>query len=144
MYNPVPRNALQNRLNASRLNEIAPDPYSDRTTTCVIEKVYDTDVLLAEGIPDTVAGGFLRSPGRLYARVLLPDKNTRMILPFHDLEDQIYSTYGNGVLLEGRNGIISYRNNDIGTGTIVPTRVEDSLSLSTKQMSRTYDIIKIV
>ena len=150
MYRPVPRNSLQSELNRTRRDVIAPDAYGERTAACRIKKVYDSDTMVEGDVPDRLLKTLVRRQieGRpefqLYAIVVLEDGKTELFLPFKESANQIYSTYGNSVLLEGQPATIFYRSNNVTSGSIVPNQGSSEISLPLETLSKTYDIMKLV
>jgi hypothetical protein len=144
MSSVVPRNALQQRMSEACHQQLAPDPYAETTMPCIISKVYDTETIQEEGVPEDVAGYIASHPGWLHAEVTLLDRFTKYILPFKEPEEFIYSVYGNRVLLEGRLATICYRNLNPQNGQIILQKNREQKHLPLATIGQVLDIGALV
>lgn len=85
-----------------------------------ILKVYDEERLEA-GVPDKLKKQLEKTPGLLYAEVRL-ENGKKLLLPFKAPAEEIFSTYGNAAMLEGRAIIIIFNSLDIESGRLVLER----------------------
>lgn len=140
----IGRGRLQSKFKDIERDRLAPDPYAVLETSCLIQKVYDSETLNETGVSDELASLIIANPGWLFARVSIFNNKTTLILPFRDSEELIYTIYGNGVLLEGRPATIVYSNQDIQNGFIVLQRSLTKPHVKLSQTSKTFDISGII
>lgn len=135
-----PKNALQERLQKLNYTQLAPDPLVHQETVCTIEVVYDQYRMQQTSIDSDLASMIVNNPGYLFARVRLLDETSTLILPFKEPKELMHLVYGNSLLIEGRTGIITYRNQDIVNGflSIKENLVKKQLKLS--KVSNVFDI----
>lgn len=142
--NVVPRNKLQQRFAENIQEHLAPDPFAVQQTSCVIEKVYDTETLSEEDVSSNLKALIRTHPGWLFALVVLRDGRSKMTLPFRDPEELIYTVYGNRVQLEGRPATICYVNQNPQDGCIIMQRTHNEAPLALSEASKVYDIGAII
>ena len=140
----VPRGKVQQKFSENVQEHLAPDPFAVQTAACIIIRVYDAETLSEEGVPLDLGGLIKAHPGWLFAKVELLGSKNQLILPFEESEEQIYFTYGNRVLLEGRLARINYRNQDPQKGSITLQRNYENFHLPLSSLGQVYDIGKII
>ena len=144
MNKAVPTNALQRKMLKVGHQSHAPDPYSKSVTTCVIIRVWDQEAMDEEVPPANIVNKMEKSPGLLFAEVRHLKTSRTYFLPFKETEDQIFSTYGNGIQLEGRVANIEFKNLDIKSGVLIPQRTFYKKALNLNHASVTFDIGALV
>lgn len=138
-YFPGAKNNFLERINRTTAKAYAPDVNTILEARCVITKVYDPETVEDEDVPEEIKNALLAAPGLLFCRVLIAG-SSELVLSLEESADQIYSTYGNSVLLEGRPAKIKYRNYDLSSGVIVPIRNAAEVNKSGKTLTKSLDI----
>lgn len=144
MRKTVPTNSLQRSLLRSDHRAYAPNPYGRSITACVIVRVWDEEALEEGEPPKKLVHKIEKNPGLLFAEVRHLKNQRTYYLPFKEPEDQIHSTYGNGIQLEGRVANIELRNLDIRSGVLIPQRTFYKKSLNLNYATVTFDIGALV
>lgn len=140
----VSRNTLQQKRRNHHYEQLAPDPFTQMKAPCVILRVFDAEAIEEEGVGSDVAGHLSNHPGWLFAEVLMLDHQTKLVLPFQDPEEFIYSVYGNRALLEGRIATIHYANQNPQNGSLVLQRNHSQRHLALGTLGQVFDIGALV
>lgn len=118
----VSNNSFQERLRRSWQETRRPDPFTVLEARCIIQQIYDPEVLELDGVPEEIAHMIIRNPGFLFAKVKLAVGEEVLYLPFAASADEIFSNYGtNSVQLQGLPAKILYRSSNLEAGQIVIT-----------------------
>lgn len=120
-YKPVAKSKLHQRLNRQMRLNLSPDERGFVETPCRILRVWDWEAELDGPIPEQIKSRLDEVPGLILCEVATLD-NKVFTLPLDELPDQIYATYGNALLMQGRLAKIRHRNHDLQTGTVIPIR----------------------
>lgn len=116
-----PVGSLQRRLSSEYRKRLTPDRNSYLETECKIVKVYDSETERYEYFPDEIKAKLIDQPGLIWCLVELKTGSS-LYAPFMETPDQVYSTYGNSAALENSPGRLRYRNYDIRSGVVIPTK----------------------
>ncbi len=143
MASVIPSNKLQQRLGVMRQDIMSPSSGVRHTATGILIDVYDGEKLPLVALSPELENKIKESPGLLFAKIrLLNDKD--YILPFQETADQIFSTYGNHTLLEGRPAKVEYGGVNIETGYIYLQRTFVEPILNLGEVSKVLDIGNII
>lgn len=140
---PVPSNKLQQRLKHITNETLSPGTGTKHTAVGVIVEVYDSEMLRGIALERRLEKEIKENPGLLFAKVRLIDGVT-YTLPFLEPEDQIYLTYGNGVLMQGRRCKVEWTGMNITGGHIILTRTHQEAQVSIPEVGRVLDIGNII
>jgi len=139
----VPGSKFAERLRQRRQESRRADPHVLLTARCVIEKVFDPPTLRKGNLPDQLVPLILRTPGVLFAQVRLRKTGQRFILPMKDSPDQILSTYGNSVQIQGSPAKVEYRSTGIHRGVVSITNNPFQKLLDLDAATEVYSIGQI-
>lgn len=117
----IPNNALQEARRRAEQQLKRPSVGSKNEAEVKILTVYDAERLSRDGVPAGLARLLVREPGTLFARVRLMRSGKELFVGFLDSEAQIFSTFGNSVLLEGLRGRIRYNGLRPQNGRLIVT-----------------------
>lgn len=121
MPSTIPGNALQTARRRAEQQVKRPDIAARNEADVQILTVYDSERLEQDGIPDGLARFLVKEPGTLFARVRLLRSGKEIYVGFLDSEAQIFSTFGNSVLIEGLQGRIRYNGLRPESGRLIVT-----------------------
>lgn len=134
---------FQNRITNIHQEALSPGTGTTHSTTGVLLEVYDQEKLEQIVPTQALAARLARSPGLLFAKVLLTNGKT-YVLPFDDAEDFIYLTYGNAFLLEGRTVRVSWKGMSIENGVLDIARTWGEKHINIPVSFTSYDVGHIV
>lgn len=105
----IPGNAMQEARRRLQQSNRRPSLTGETRVSVTVVDVYDTDKIELDGIPDGLTPLISLNPGTLFALVKINSSGRELFVGFKESEAQVFSTYGNSVLLQGLQGTISYR-----------------------------------
>ncbi len=140
---PVPANKLQAHLNHVQNESLSPGSGTHHSAVGNLVEVYDQEKLRSAAVDVQLQREIKANPGLLFAKVKLDD-GREYILPFKEPEDQVYLTYGNGVMMEGRRVRVEWTGMSISSGQIILTRSHAEQQVSIPEVSNVLDIGNII
>lgn len=140
----IAKGRVQQKIHSIEQDNLRPDPFGVMEANCVIEEIYDAETLEEKGVTEELASLILSNPGWLFGLVRIIMSGKRLILPFQDSEELIYTVYGNKVLLEGRPALVVYRNLDIQNGFIKLQRASVERHINLQKSANVFNFSGIL
>lgn len=140
----IPGNKLQTKLQRTSFETGAPGSGTIHSASGIITDVYDSEkIATGISIPIEIKNRIDNNPGLVFAKIrLLNGKD--YVLPFKQPEDEIFSVYGNHMLLEGRAAKVEYGGVNIETGHIVLQRTFRIATLDLREAGSILDVGAII